>query len=90
MEIETTTVETEAGARQVRVERVPLDSNRFTDEDRVRLRSRLCIRQTAYGLPWDQFCGAKLPEPDRVECPVHEADQVEQYPGQPLLRLVRA
>jgi hypothetical protein len=59
------------------------DPDRFTDEEAAMFRAGTCGWQTAYGMPWDEHCGApSKPGASFGNCAEHEAQLAEDgyYP----------
>ncbi len=71
----------------LRINRVSLDSRKFTDEEIERVRSGLCMRQVGYGtgrtLGGIEWCLVELTEAERtlacVYCPEHEAEDLSEH-----------
>ncbi len=72
----------------MRIEQVVIGA-RFTDLERVRIRSGLCARQTGSGLPHFTYCPNRLSATEKrrgsIECDEHERESV--LDNEPVLRL---
>jgi hypothetical protein len=67
----------------------PVQPDQLSDIEQRLLAERKCGWQTAYGLPWDEYCGVSLPAEDRIFCDKHERDAVDNYPNLPIPRLTK-
>jgi hypothetical protein len=65
--------------RTVAEERASLlsDAGRWTDEERTHWQAGRCAWQTAYGLPWTEYCQEPVDSATEVYCSAHWAEWVE-------------